>query len=241
MGVDTQMRRYLLVDDNRELADNLAEIIRDLGDEVDVVDNGADALKLVEAGKSYDVVVTDMRMPLINGAELVHRLRKLDPGLPAIVVTAYAGDEDLRIARDEGLLAVLHKPIPIPRLLELLASARRDGFVVLVEDDHALADNLAEALRSRGLTTIAAHSMVETERLGAVRPFAALVDLRIPGGAPGQPLMRVKQKFKDLPVLVITAHADDLPDPGVRLFRKPFDTAELLAELEKHYRAPAPR
>lgn len=232
------MRHYLLVDDNRELADNLAEIIRDRGDDVDVVDNGSDALALVGSNRQYDVVVTDMRMPLMSGAELVHRIRAIDPGLPAVVVTAYAGDEDLRIARDEGLLAVLHKPLPVPRLLELLASARRDGFVVLVEDDHALADNLAEALRNRGLTTITAHSMIETERLGAVRPFAALVDLRIPGGAPGQPLERVRQKFSGLPVLVITAHSDGPVLGGTALFKKPFDTSALLAEVERHYKAP---
>lgn len=236
------MRRYLLVDDNRELADNLAEIISDLGDEVDVADSGTEALKLVSSSaRRYDVLVTDMRMPLMSGAELVHRIRALDPGLPAIIVTAYAGDEDLRIAREEGLLAVLHKPLPIPRLLNLLAVARRDGFVLLVEDDEALADNLAEALRTRGLTTITAHSMTDTERLGAVKPFAALVDLRIPGGQPGQPLQRVLEKFDNLPVIVITAYLERALPSAKAVFTKPFDTGLLLREVEGHYRPPAPR
>src|SRR5512134_1318642 len=128
------MRRYLVVDDNRAFAENLAEIVRDLGDEVDVAASGEAALALARA-RRFDCLVTDMRMPFMGGAELVHRLRRVDPGLPAVVVTAHVGDDELERARQEGLLAVLPKPVPLGRLLEALAGARRDGLVVVVEDD----------------------------------------------------------------------------------------------------------
>ena len=139
-------RRYLLVDDNAPLAENLAEILRDGGAEAEVAASSADALELARASR-FDAVVTDMRMPVMSGAELVHELRRIDPDVPAIVVTAYTGESDLVAARDQGLLAVLPKPVPIQRLSELLSGARRGGLVVIIEDDLALADNLAEALR----------------------------------------------------------------------------------------------
>src|SRR5262249_15524828 len=156
------------------------EIIADAGARVDVATSGAAALERA-AARRYDALLSDMRMPAMNGAELVHRLRAVDPGLPAIVVTAYTGDDDLEAAPRDGLLAVLPKPAPIARLLELLACARRDGLVALVDDDLAFADNLSEALRGRGFAAVTAASVLETQRLGAVRPFAALVDLRVPG------------------------------------------------------------
>lgn len=230
------MRRYLLVDDNVAFAENLAEILRDTGAEVAVAARGDDALRLV-ATTRFDALLTDMRMPVMSGARLVHEVRRLDPGLPAIVVTAYTGEDDLVAAREEGLLAVLPKPVPIPRLMALLEHARRDGLVALVEDDPALADNLTEALRDTGFSAVTAHSVAETERLGGVTPFAALVDMRVPGGRDGEALRTLLRRFPALPTLVITAYPEALSDRAGRpVFAKPFDTAQLLRAVEQLHR-----
>jgi CheY-like chemotaxis protein len=231
------VRRYLIVDDNRPFAENLAEILGDSGATVDVVTVGPEALGRVQHTR-YDALVTDMRMPVMGGAELVHRMRRLDPGLPAIVVTAYTRDDDLEAARREGLIAVLPKPAPIARLVELLSVARRNGLVVLVEDDAELADNLGEILRGRGFAAVTASSVLETERLGDVSPFAALVDLRVPGGPDGAAMTQLTQRFPRLPMLVVTAHGDSLPpEPHAGMFEKPFQTDALLASIERLYRA----
>ena len=227
------MRRYLLVDDNVAFAENLAEILVDAGDaEAVVVDSGDKALARVQKER-FDALVSDMRMPEMNGAELVHLIRRADPELPAVVVTAYTADNELEAARREGLMAVLPKPVPVPRLLELLTRARRNGIVALVEDDAALADNLTEALRGRGFAAVTARSVVETERLG-VRPFAAVVDLRLPGGSDGEAMRRLHAKFPELPMVVITAHSDQPPPvTSTAIFTKPFDTGALLAAVER--------
>jgi DNA-binding NtrC family response regulator len=230
------MRRYLIVDDNREFAENLAEIIRDAGAEVDLAGSGAEALGLVR-GRRYQALLTDMRMPGMGGAEVVHEVRRIDPGLAALVVTAHVTDDALEAARREGLLAVLAKPVPIGALLELLGAARRDGLVAVIEDDHRLSDNLCEALRGRGLAAVTAASVLETERLGPVRPFCALVDLRVPGGPDGEAMRRLGEKFPGLPMLIMTGvHAGPLPDAPA-FFRKPFDTAALLAAVDRLHAA----
>ena len=230
------MRRYLIVDDNRDFAENLAEIVRDLGDEVTIAGGGAEALSLAR-GTRFDAVLTDMRMPLMGGAELVHEIRRLDPGLAALVITAHAGDDALEAARREGLLAVLPKPVPVDRLLELLGAARRDGLVVIVEDDQRLSDNLCEVLRSQGFAAVTAASVLETERLGPVRPFAALVDLRVPGGPDGEAMRRLGVRFPGLPMVIMTALHDHAPLPPMPFFQKPFDTAALLAAVERLHAA----
>ena len=225
------MRRYLIVDDNLAFAENLAEIIRDSGAEAVVAERGPAAVELV-AGQRFDAMVTDMRMPVMGGARLVHEARNQDPGLPAIAITAYTQEDDLAAARQEGLLAALPKPVPIARMLELLAAARRDGLVALIEDNSALADNLCEALRDQGFSAVTAHSVAETERLGAVRPFAALADLRVPGGPDGEALAKLLARFPRLPVLVMTAHPEAASlAGGAPVFTKPFDTGLLLAAL----------
>ncbi len=230
------MRRYLIVDDNRALAENLGEIVADLGDEVALAENGEQALALTKE-RRFDAMVTDMRMPLMGGAELIHNVRHVDPGLSAIVVTAYERDLKLDAARREGLLATLPKPVPIGRLLELLRVARRDGLAVVIEDDSAMSDNLCEALRSRGFAAVTAGSVLETERLGPVQPFCALVDARVPGGPSGEAMHRLAAKYPGLPMLIVTAYHDEPPLPHAGFFSKPFDTRALLDAVERLHQA----
>ncbi len=232
------MRSYLVVDDNLDFAENLAEILRDGGDEVVVAEDGREAARAVRA-RRFDAILTDMRMPLMGGAELVHEIRRVDPGAPALVITAHAGDDALEAARSEGLLAVLGKPVEVPRLLALLAAARRDGLAVVVEDDARLSDNLCEALRSKGFAAVTAASILETERLGPVRPFCALVDLRVPGGPHGEAMRRLAEKFPGMPMIVVTGYDEPPPLPHEGFFTKPFDTAALLAAVERLHRAAA--
>jgi two-component system, response regulator PdtaR len=228
------MRHYLVVDDNVPFAENLAEILKDSGDAVTLAANGAEALERASHAR-FDAVLTDMRMPTMGGAQLIHQLRQIDPGVPAIVATAYITDDDLHSALREGLLAVLAKPIPISRLVNLLHIARRNGIVVLVEDDAALCDNLAEALRHRGLTSVIASSILETQRLGTIEPFAAVVDLKVPGGPDGEAMRQLQIRFPRLPFIVITGHDLAPPVPPRKLFRKPFATDALMSEIEALY------
>jgi CheY-like chemotaxis protein len=232
-------RRYLIVDDNKAFADNVAEIVRDLGDEVSVADSGAKALQMVRR-KRFHAVVTDMRMPVMGGAQLVREIRRVDPGLAAIVVTAHVADADIAAAQREGLLAVLSKPVPIHDLLDLLGVARRDGLAVIVEDDQGLSDGLRESLRSRGFAAITAATVLDTEQLGPVRPFVALVDLLVPGGAAGEAMLRLEGKYPGIPQLVITGLPDQPPAPCQAVFRKPFRTEEVLAAVERCHLAGAP-
>jgi two-component system, response regulator PdtaR len=230
------MRSYLVVDDNKDFAENLAEILRDRGDEVIIAENGRDAAKEV-ATRRFDAILTDMRMPLMGGAELVHEIRRVDPGAPAMVITAHVGDDALEAARHEGLLAVLSKPVEVPRLLALLACARRDGLVAVVEDDARMSDNLCEALRTCGFAAVTAASVLETERLGPVRPFCALVDMRLPGGPDGEAMGRLATKYPGLPMIVVTAYHEEPSLPHEGFFTKPFDTRELLAAVERLHQA----
>lgn len=227
------MKSFLLVDDNLAFAENVAEILRDAGHEVVIATNGEAALSAARERK-FDALVTDMRMPLMSGAVVVHEIRRGDPDLPAIVVTAHTAEDDLTAARNEGLLAVLPKPVPVARLLELLEQARRGALVALVEDDAALADNLCEALRDQGFSAVAARSIADANRFGDVRPFVALVDRRVPGGPDGEAMRLLSRRFPKLPQIVITAFAEGVAEETT-IFTKPFDTAALLRTVARLY------
>jgi CheY-like chemotaxis protein len=230
------MRSYLIVDDNRALAENLAEIIRDRGDEAVVAGSGAEALELV-ARRRFDALLTDMRMPAMDGAELVQKVRRTDPGVPAIVITAYSKDAGIRAAQGEAPLAVLPKPVPVAQLLHLLEVAKRNGRVLLVEDDAVLSDNLTEILQGRGFAVVRMGSLGEIEALGPEWPLLAIVDWRVPGGPDGEAVVRLARRFPDLPLLVATAYREvSSPVKAERFFLKPFETARLVATIEDLHR-----
>src|SRR3569623_916503 len=134
------MPRVLVVDDNVQLAENLAEILTDADlAEAVVADSGRRAIEVLQRER-IDLMITDMRMPGMNGSGLIREARRTDPALPVIVMSAYTDEDDLRQAMHEGLLAVFGKPVPMKDLFEVLPHARRVPPVLIVEDDLALAD-----------------------------------------------------------------------------------------------------
>jgi len=78
----------LLVDDNRDGLLVRRSVLEELGYGVSVARNGEEGLKLFESAK-FDVVVTDYRMPRMNGAELIQRIRKLSPTARIILLSGF--------------------------------------------------------------------------------------------------------------------------------------------------------
>lgn len=110
----------LIVDDNYELAENLAEIFADEGCDVATATSGEQALELCE-GRHFDVVLSDIRMPGISGIELVRRLASRDSATQYLLMTAYTSEALLREARSMGVVrAVLAKPLTVDQLLSLV-------------------------------------------------------------------------------------------------------------------------
>jgi CheY-like chemotaxis protein len=71
-----------------------AEMIRDLGHSVVEASGGAEALARLDRGLSIDLVVTDYKMPGIDGGELSRRIRERHPEIPVLLITGYAGPSD---------------------------------------------------------------------------------------------------------------------------------------------------
>ena len=81
----------LLVDDEEIVRIATAEMIRDLGHEVEEAGSGAEALAQLESGLRVDVLVTDYMMPGMDGGLLARRVAKAHPGIPVLLITGYTG------------------------------------------------------------------------------------------------------------------------------------------------------
>jgi len=121
----------LLVEDEQLIAELFAETLTTDGHDVAVAGDGQEALDLfaeAEAlGRPYDIVVTDVRMPRMDGVALTRRLRAAHPQLPVVVVSGYASPEQLSglSGSESGPLVLLPKPVSLSRLRTAVRGATR--------------------------------------------------------------------------------------------------------------------
>jgi DNA-binding response OmpR family regulator len=111
----------LVVDDNQDLAENIAEILMLRGFAPTIAASAEEALpKALPDGPS--LVVTDYRLPGMTGAELVRRIRAQRGSVRAVVISAYTDDNTVAAAREAGA-DFLAKPVDLVALSSLLTAA----------------------------------------------------------------------------------------------------------------------
>ena len=229
--------RILVVDDNADLAENVAEILEDEGFAVDVFNSPYQALEALVPGR-YTVALLDIKMPGMDGIELYRALKRKDASLPAIAMTAYAQDDRIRAAVDEGVIAVMPKPLDVPRLLQRLATVAKGEKALVIEDDVDLAQNLLELLTERGYSARAVHSCADARRVAGGMPDLAvlLADCRLPDGD-GIELVEELCRGNSCTAVIFSGVIRGLPEGAktpcgqIHFFEKPLDLARLLATL----------
>ena len=125
-NADFKDRHILLVEDNELNREIALEILREYGFRVDTAENGAVAVEKVStaAPGSYDLLLMDVQMPVMDGYTATRQIRALDDpvraNLPILAMTANAFDEDRRNALESGMTGFLSKPIVIGDLVKEL-------------------------------------------------------------------------------------------------------------------------
>lgn len=104
------IRKILIVDDEQEVRISLYEALKRQGHEVSVAENGAMALDLLVRA-AVDLVITDIRMPELDGLELLKRLKTTSPDLPVVIITGHATVESAVSAMKQGAFDYMLKPV----------------------------------------------------------------------------------------------------------------------------------
>ncbi len=114
--------RILLVDDEEELVYTLADRLDFRGYHAVAVLNGPDAIKEADKG-NFDVAVIDVKMPEINGIEVMKMIRRLHPKLKVILMTGHGSPEEGEQGMAEGAYDYMVKPINIEILISKIKAA----------------------------------------------------------------------------------------------------------------------
>ena len=114
--------KILLIEDDAGIGDTLQRVLREEGHEIATEQRGDEGLARA-ARESFNVVITDLKLPGLNGLELVRQLHLAQPRLPIILITAFGTTETAIEAMKFGAYDYLLKPFDISQMLELIRRA----------------------------------------------------------------------------------------------------------------------
>jgi len=116
-----RMPTVLVVDDNRDHSQALAKIFERAGYHVRMADDGQEALRILTE-RPFDLVITDLRMPHMNGLDLLRSVRAMSAHMPVLIVTAFGEWTTYIDAMNCGCVDYLSKPV---RRDDVLLAARK--------------------------------------------------------------------------------------------------------------------
>lgn len=232
--------RILVVDDDRDFAEGIAEALELHGHEIAVAHSGEEALETFTETE-FDVTFMDVKLPGWNGVESFREFRRRFPGAKVVMMTAYSLDDLMDVATEKGVIGSFHKPLALGAVQALLDRVRQDTRVLIVDDDVDFAREIRDMLEVAGYSVRSCFDGVTAIQRCMDEPFDAMVlDLRLPGANGSEVYRAVREARPDLRIVAVTgfdeetletnAAANDM-NPDLVL-HKPFSPDRLLRMLE---------
>jgi DNA-binding NtrC family response regulator len=230
--------RILVVDDEHNLRMTIGANLELEGFEVVEAENGEVALALVET-QHFDLVLSDVRMPGMNGVDLFRRVHELKPELPVILMTAFALEGLVQEALREGAFTLLPKPFDIEHLVAALSSAVRGPVIVIVDDIKSVAESTAAALSEIGVRAVAVTEGALALEIVKTRAVdVCVVDMVMPGMSGADLIDLLRKQAPE--VICIAVSGYDVDDMFRRvaahvhtILRKPIDPHRLVEAVAK--------
>lgn len=122
------MKKILLVDDEKTYVMSLSEGLRHINGSFNVLtaEDGEQAIKILKSA-NVDLLLTDLKMPVMDGFELLTYVLKTDPHMPVIVMTAFTNPDVLERLRKMGFSNYIEKPLEFDELVYRIRNLLNEG------------------------------------------------------------------------------------------------------------------
>lgn len=233
--------RILVVDDDIDHADSLADLFRLEGHTVDVAYSATEAISTY-LSRDFDIAFMDVVMPGMNGVESFLEIRRSKPNAKIYMMTGYSVEDLLRQATENGALGVLNKPMDPAKVAAALEEVTPQGIVLVAEDDPdfgpVLKDGIACTGKACELVTNGQEALDRIEKGGV---DVLVLDLKMPLINGIDVYKTLRDRGKAVPTIMVTACSDEFADKldglddiaVTGILTKPFDLPSLLARLDQ--------
>lgn len=241
--MSTECRKILVVDDEPDIRNSVADILNEFGYEADTAADGAEALAKIRS-QSYDVALLDFKMPGMNGLALYHEMRRICPETSAILVSAYTGDGVAEEAINSGIRRVISKPVDMSDVIAQVDQELERPLALIVDDDPDFCESLRDILAENGLRVGLANDEATAAALVQSRhPHVVVLDIVL--GADSDAARILDTIYKSSPeagVIIVSGHnAESVPlikelsdNSGIAVCYKPIEVPQLLEAIRKH-------
>ena len=231
--------RIFIVDDHRDVAEGLADVLRMHGHEVEIAHNGEQAVRIFKE-QDFDIAFMDVMMPGMNGVESFLEIRKIKPDAKVVMMTGYSVTQLLDQAIENGAYGVLYKPVSMDEVLNSVERVQSHGMVLVADDDPNFSANMVEVLKDKGYRVQVARTgkqALDTVLGGGIDIL--VLDLQLPVVSGLEVYMELQKRGRALPTVCVTGYVhdqaeaiDQLSSLSAGILTKPFNTGQLLQVLE---------
>jgi len=234
----------LIVDDNISLCKTMSFVLGRKGYTVTIAKDGPEAI--VKAKESpFDMIFMDIKMPLMNGVETYRRIKKARPEAVVMMMTAYAVEELVQEALQEGAYGITYKPLDIERVVALIEDARKakqGALILVVDDDPATCITLRNILIRKGYQVGIAHTGEEAIAMAQETAHDVIfIDMKLPTINGLETYLAIREINQEAVAIMMTAYrqeAADLVEEALRnnaytCLYKPLEMEELLKLVEE--------
>lgn len=201
----------LVVDDNVELCESLKDILEIKGFTVATAYDGSEAVESMKTCKP-DMVLMDIIMPRMNGVQSFDEMRKIDPQVPVILMSAYSVEDLVTGALRNGAFGYLKKPLDFDKLFEVMDKAGTNGkLIMVVDDDEVFCLDLKETLTKRGYRVcVAGDGIIAIEKSRETKFDVIILDMRLSTLNGLHTYQAIHDIRINIPLIVITGYGKDM-------------------------------
>jgi DNA-binding NtrC family response regulator len=229
----------LVVDDDRDFAESLADALELVGHDVMLSFSGEEAVRIFREN-DFDITFMDVKLPGKNGVESFFEMRRIKPDARVIMMTGYSVPQLLEQAVENGAWDILHKPLEMQRVLKMVDKIKPCG-VLIADDDPDFLQSLQSILENEGYRVHVAKDGKEVmSQLQDKKVDVLVLDLRMPVMSGLETYREMKAAGKCVPTIIVTAYGSEETETVSTLesmcvygvLNKPFDTQALFDAIE---------
>lgn len=236
--------RIMLVDDNKNLTKSLSFALEHKGYDIVIAESGFEAIEKIKQ-QTIDIIFMDIKMPVMNGVETFKMIKNIIPESIVIMMTAYAVEDLVKEALNEGAYGIIYKPLDINDVILKITQAletKKGAFILLVEDDPSSYSSLMNILEKKGSAVgIAPNGEIALEMVGKTKYDIIFIDMKLPTINGLETYLKIRELDKDVIAIIMTAYRQETSDlvqqalsqSAYACLYKPIDTEKMLEMVDE--------